>query len=301
MGARQRERLWPVFNATRESLKARGLMTRPALLSELAALYRARADKPFSHVVVDEAQDLGVPELRFLASIAPNSPEAMYFAGDLGQRIFQPPISWRALGIDVRGRSTTLQVNYRTSRQIRQAADRLLPPVVRDVDGREEDRRGTTSVFEGPEPATAKLPDIAAEVRFGGNFIRTAVADGIQPAEVAVFVRTRAQLDRARATIVDAGFRAVESLDEADANTITMGAMHLAKGLEFRAVLVMACDAELLPLAERIAMASDEADLDEVYETERQLLYVACTRARDRLAIAGVRPTTEYLDDFGPN
>jgi superfamily I DNA/RNA helicase len=61
--------------------------------------------------------------------------------------------------------------------------------------------------------------------------------------------------------------------------------MHLAKGLEFRAVAVIACDDEVLPLQERIEAVSDDADLEEVYSTERHLLYVACTRARDQLLV----------------
>ena len=74
--------------------------------------------------------------------------------------------------------------------------------------------------------------------------------------------------------------------------------MHLAKGLEFRAVLVMACDDEVLPLQERIETVADDSDLEEVYNTERNLLYVACTRARDRLMVSGVSPASEFLDDL---
>jgi len=73
--------------------------------------------------------------------------------------------------------------------------------------------------------------------------------------------------------------------------------MHLAKGLEFRAVAVMACDDEVLPLQDRIENVGEDGDLQEVYDTERQLLYVACTRARDRLSISGVEPASEFLDD----
>jgi hypothetical protein len=90
-----------------------------------------------------------IRKLRLLAAIAPREPNALFFAGDLGQRIFQQPFSWTALGVDVRGRSQTLKVNYRTSHQIRQTADRLLPNVVRDVDGREEERFGTVSSSMG--------------------------------------------------------------------------------------------------------------------------------------------------------
>nr|WP_254066652.1 AAA family ATPase [Acidisoma sp. S159] len=63
------------------------------MFSRATAYYAARADKPFDHVVVDEAQDLGVPELRLLAAIAPTGPDALFFAGDGGQRISQQPFS----------------------------------------------------------------------------------------------------------------------------------------------------------------------------------------------------------------
>ena len=75
--------------------------------------------------------------------------------------------------------------------------------------------------------------------------------------------------------------------------------MHLAKGLEFRAVVVMACDDEVIPSQERIETIADEADLEDVYNTERHLLYVACTRARDRLLVCGVEPGSEFLEDLG--
>jgi superfamily I DNA/RNA helicase len=74
--------------------------------------------------------------------------------------------------------------------------------------------------------------------------------------------------------------------------------MHLAKGLEFRAVAVMACDDEVIPLQERIETVADEADLEDVYNTERHLLYVACTRARDHLLVTSTAPSSEFLDDL---
>jgi superfamily I DNA/RNA helicase len=74
--------------------------------------------------------------------------------------------------------------------------------------------------------------------------------------------------------------------------------MHVAKGLKFRAVAVMACDDDVIPLQERIESVSDESDLEEVYQTERHLLYVACTRARDYLLVSGVKPGSEFLEDM---
>ena len=85
---------------------------------------------------------------------------------------------------------------------------------------------------------------------------------------------------------------------ETASGKISIGTMHLAKGLEFRAVAVMACDDEIIPLQERIETVADDADLEDVYNTERQLLYVACTRARDQLLVTGVAPASEFLDDL---
>ena len=123
----------------------------------------ARRHKPFDHVIIDEAQDLAPAELRFFAALAPAKPDGLFLSGDIGQRIFQHPYSWASLGVDVRGRSHTLKVCYRTSQQIRRAADRLLPTVLRDSDGLEDERRGIISVFDGPPPEVKSFATIAAE------------------------------------------------------------------------------------------------------------------------------------------
>jgi hypothetical protein len=111
---------------------------------------------PFLNVhkirVVDEAQDLTVAHLRFFSALGGNRPNSLFFAGDLGQRIFQQPFSWLELGVDIRGRSENLNVKYRTSHQIRTQADRLLAAEVSDLDGNLQDRSSTVSIFNGPVP-----------------------------------------------------------------------------------------------------------------------------------------------------
>ncbi len=300
MSAGQRERLWPVFAAARASLARRGLLTWPQIFGEATACYATRAVKPFDHVVVDEAQDLGVPELRLLAAIAPSGPDALFFAGDAGQRIFQQPFSWSALGVDVRGRASTLTVNYRTSHQIRGMADKLLPKAVQDVDGVTDQRSRTVSLFEGPVPEFGRFASAEAEVTGVADWLRAALAGGTAPSEIGVFVRSWAELGRARDAILAAGAQTIElsEHDEATAGRIAAGTMHLAKGLEFKAVVVMACDDDIIPLRARLEAVADEVELDEVYETERHLLYVAYTRARDRLYVTGVSPASGFLNDM---
>jgi len=301
LGAKQREKLWPVFVRARQNLESQGILTWPAIFGKVTAYYEDRGAKPFTHAIVDEAQDLGVPELRMLAAITPDTPDALFFAGDLGQRIFQEPFSWLALGVDIRGRSKTLKVNYRTSHQIRQAADRLLPKLVQDVDGIEQDRRGTVSVFNGPEPEIMTFESTDTEIAGVASWIRNTIADGVAPAEIGVFVRSKRELARARAAVRAAGHVQLELSErlEQPEGRIAIGTMHLAKGLEYKGIVVMACDDDVLPLQERVETVADEAELDEVYETERQLFYVACTRARDRLLVSGVKPGSEFLEDLG--
>src|ERR1700720_4183905 len=124
---------------------------------------------------------------------------------------------------------------------------------------------------------------------------------GVMPHEFGLFVRSMNQLDRAQAAAKKAGlpFKVLDENVETTSGHVSIGTMHLAKGLEFRAVAVMACDNEIIPLQERIETVGDDADLQEVYDTERHLLYVACTRARDHLLVTGVAPVSEFLDDFG--
>lgn len=300
LGVKQRERLWPVFVRARALLEAQGLLSWPMIFSRVADYFAARTAKPFTHAVVDEAQDLSAPELRMIAAITAPGPDTLFFAGDLGQRIFQEPFSWSAAGVDIRGRSRTLKVNYRTSHQIRQAADRLLPKFVRDVDGVEQDRRGTVSVFNGPEPELRTFENQAVEIAGVAAWINALVEAGTAPAEIGVFVRSKNELQRARAAVKAAGHVQLELSErlEEPAGRIAIGTMHLAKGLEYKAIAVMACDDSILPLQERMESVADAAELDEVFDTERQLFYVACTRAREALLLTGVKPVSEFFADF---
>lgn len=296
----QRAIAWSIFEKVKAALKARQLITRSQMFSELAAFFSTHVSRPFEFIVVDEAQDVSIAQLRFLAALGKDSPNGLFFAGDLGQRIFQQPFSWKALGVDVRGRATTLRINYRTSHQIRMKADRLLGPEMADVDGIAEDRKSTISVFNGPPPTIQTFDSIDAESRGVSDWLVARVQEGLQPHEVAIFVRSGAELQRARAAAELAAipFKVLDDRVETVHGKASIATMHLAKGLEFRAVAVMACDDEIIPLQQRIETVADDSDLEEVYNTERQLLYVACTRARDHLLVTSVAPASEFLDDF---
>ena len=296
----QRVILWSMFERVRSGLKDRGMLTQAAVFTALASALSKSKNPPFEFAVVDEAQDLSISHLRFFAALGAGRPNALFFAGDLGQRIFQQPFSWKALGVDIRGRSRTLRVNYRTSHQIRMQADRLLGPEVSDADGNIDDRRDTVSVFNGPPPLIQVLKNEKEEIKTVSAWLSEHLKTGVAPHEFGVFVRSEAELPRARAVLEKAGipFKVLDEHVETTSGYASISTMHLAKGLEFRAVAVMACDDEILPLQERIETVGDDADLQEVYDTERHLFYVACTRARDFLLVTSVEPASEFLDDL---
>jgi hypothetical protein len=293
LGPVQREAAWQVFTFVQKRLAARNVTTWSQLYARLADWLLERGGRiPFSHVVVDEAQDLSVAQARFLAALGRQDKEAIFFTGDQGQRIFHLPFSWISLGIDIRGRGHSLKVNYRTSHQIRSTADRLLPGAIVDVDGVEEGRRGTVSVFDGPEPEIVLVDDAEVEIERVACYLNKCLTEGMGATDLAILVRSQRQFGRARAAAEAAG------MDYEGPDAITIAAMHDAKGLEFRGVAVMACDDDVIPDGERIAAIGDMAEMEAVYESERHLLYVACTRPRDRLMVSGIKPGSEFLEDF---
>ncbi|MCB9475328.1 MAG: UvrD-helicase domain-containing protein [Deltaproteobacteria bacterium] len=297
----QRVTLWEIFGKVHEKLDSAKLVTKAAMYNRLAQKLWEAKYPPFEYVVVDEAQDIDISQLRFLAAVGGDRPNALFFAGDLGQQIFQQPFSWKSAGVEIRGRSRTLRVNYRTSHQIRQQADRLLDPEIADVDGNVEKRTGTVSVFNGPAPEIRVCESEKDEIEVVSAWLKDRAQDGLAAHEMGIFVRSAAQLGRAQEAIraAEIPFKILDENLETTTGFASVGTMHFAKGLEFRAVVVMGCDEEVVPLQERIETVTDESDLKVVYESERHLLYVACTRARDRLLVTSSGEPSEFLDDMG--
>src|SRR5205807_10274548 len=177
----QRATVWAILDAVRVRLRTEGLITRAGMFTRLAGQLNSRKHPPFDFIVVDEAQDVSVAQLRFLAALGGDRPNSLFFAGDLGQRIFQQPFSWKSLGVDIRGRARTLHINYRTSHQIRTQADRLLGPELADVDGITEERLGTISVFNGPAPEIRILKGPDEETQAVSKWLRDRINESVVP------------------------------------------------------------------------------------------------------------------------
>lgn len=292
--------MWSILVRCREEIAQSGLITEAGIMAALTTHFEEEGKPPFDFAVVDEAQDINPSQLRFLAALCGETADGLFFTGDLGQRIFQEPFSWRSLGVDVSRHNYALKINYRTTHQIRKQADKLLPPEVSDVDGLSEDRGGTVSVFNGPHPDVKTFGAKEDEIGGVATWLAELTKGDIEPHEIAIFVRSDADLERAVAAVKQAGllFKILSEHVEPTFGHVSIGTMHMAKGLEFRAVAIVACDDEIVPSQQRIETVAEDSDLEEVYNTERHLLYVACTRARDHLLVTAAENPSEFLDDL---
>jgi mRNA-degrading endonuclease RelE of RelBE toxin-antitoxin system len=296
LGLKRRHALWNVFGAVLERMDEQGQWTWNSLMAQTTALLETQGC-PYRHVVVDEAQDFGPAELRLIRALAPRGDNDIFFCGDEGQRIYRPRFSWSALGLDVRGRSHCLKVNYRTTAQIRRQADRLLPKSLRDSDD-EALERGAVSHLTGPEPHLNGYATIEQEINALALWLEQCRRDGIPFHQVAVFARGEPLLQERVLPAIDkvGGTPAnLETDKPARDGEINVGTMHRAKGLEFRAVAVVGCDAKNIPSPFGLTKLTDPDDRKTYLEQERNLLYVASTRARERLLISWVGEPAELL------
>lgn len=294
----QRGEVWSLLEQISARVSAAGIRTTAQRYGAISAQLRERPAR-YAAVIVDEAQDVTPYHLQFLAALMHDRLGGLFFAGDTGQQIFQMPFSWSAAGVNIRGRASLLKVNYRTSHQIRRLADSLLADEIMDVDGNPESRRATHSVFSGPPPVVHVAGTVIAEAEYVGAWVRQRIQHGIAAKEIAIIVRSAAMYERAKAALEYAGVTAavLDARLVVPPQAVAVVTMHLAKGLEFRSVVVMACDDDVIPDISRFE-SDDPAELNAVNDSERQLLYVAMTRARDELLLTAARRASEFLVDL---
>ena len=298
LGVPSRKALWKLFDAVFAELSGRDRYDWTGLAHRATEVLESGTTRsPFSAVIVDEVQDLRPAELRFLRATCSKTPGNLMLCGDAGQRIYPGGFSLSSLGIEVRGRSTVLRINYRTTEQIRRVADGLLAGDADDMDGGRERRDGTRSLLRGPQPLLAGHDTEGEELEAAVAHIQGLISSGLSPGAIAVFGPTRNVLDRVQDALSAAGRPSARLSDDAplSVDQVQLGTMHRAKGLEFKAVLVVGCGAGSLPAPWLLRKQRDPADRDAVVEQQRRLLYVAMTRARDELRVSWTGAPSQFL------
>ncbi len=292
----ERERIWDrVIVPLDETLKAEDIRDWPDICNWARDLLaQGLVASPFDAVIVDETQDLGPQELRFLAALAGDGPDCLTLVGDAGQRIYPNRITLRELGIDVRGRTRVLTLNYRTTAEIYRFAEAILGNDIDDLDGGKERRKATYSLMHGPEPEMREFATSMAQYAFVAECIAERCANGSAPGTIAVLARSRNILTAIETALDEIGVPArLLTRDHAlvvDSH-VTLATIHRAKGLEFPRVFLIGASDDAI-----IRHLPDDAEEQELtLEQERNVLYVAATRARDELVVTWVGRPNRFL------
>jgi superfamily I DNA/RNA helicase len=284
-------------------LKARGSVTHLQMCAEAARLLVA-AEARYDHVVIDEAQDLHPAQWRVLRAAVEPGPDDLFITGDPHQRIYDSRVSLGSLGISVKGRTSRLRINYRSTEEILAWSTGILGPApVEDLGGEGNDSLvGYRSLLHGRRPHVNGYGSEQAEVAALVERVQDWIAQGIRPAEIGVCTRFNVLLDKCHDKLVGAGVAAVRVKDNLgpDTDGVRLATMHAMKGLEFRAVAVLGVTATAVPFAREITPAGvDGLQHETDLLRERCLLFVACTRAREALSVSWSGTASRFLPVHG--
>jgi superfamily I DNA/RNA helicase len=299
----KRRALWAVFQAY-SARKVDEDLAEPddAYREAMAILERDGANLPYTSVVVDEAQDMGEPALRLVRAIVPKASRgdrnSLFIVGDAHQRIYDRKSTMAACGIDVRGRSKRLRLNYRTTELIRRwAVGALEGLAVDDMDEGIETLAGYRSLVKGTDPTLVGYKSSDAELTSLSAWLKEITVANDKPQSVAVLARTNDALDKIESRLAKDGltlFRLKnDTLDDPARAGIRLATMHRAKGLEFDVVAIAGLSDVNFPPKQALKNAPDDASRRDVGERERSLLHVAATRPRSVLRVSwhGTKPT----------
>lgn len=275
---KKRDAIWPVFEEYRAQLASRKLKEVDDAYRDAAALLAKGASaSSYSAIVADETQDFGPQALRLLRAMIPAGANDLFFVGDGHQRIYtRNRAAMSRCGIEIRGRSRKLYLNYRTTEEIRRRAVSLLEGCeIDDLDEGQDENRRYKSLSHGVPPVVVTEPTLDAAIARALGVVSEWAAAGPSPTTTCVVAPTRAIRDNAEKTFHGKGMSTyvveANKKDTSDVSAVRFSTMHRAKGLEFDQVLVLAPDRFLGPTAET-------AD-------ERRLLYVALSRAKRAAAL----------------
>ena len=282
-----RARVWAALEHLLSDLERRNVVTYLQIADAAADILTARTSRPFAHVIVDEAQDLHPAQWRLLRQAVAAGPNDLFIAGDAHQRIYDHRVSLLSLGIDTRGRSRRLKINYRTSQQILGWALAILTGQrVDDLDGDTESKVGYRSALDGPVPTIQRFATPAEEAEFVAAQAQEWIEEGVAHSAIGIAARRRRDLRAVQDALDEADIRWTEIGASSKKSGVQVGTMHSCKGLEFARLAVIAANNDNLPLPVAVTPATEDRiqhDLDVL--RERCLLYVACTRARDELVV----------------
>ena len=297
-----RMQIWPVFDALRTEFRQRGLWE-PEEAKQAATdlLKEAGQGARYTSIVVDEAQDLDVASFTLLRALV-GEPHAndLFIVGDPHQRIYGKPVVLSRCGIEIRGRSRKLRINYRTTEETRAWATAVLHGLdFDDLDGGSDSTTDYRSLLHGDAPLIKGFEDPAEEQRFLAETLRQLQQEQGSLSATCVTARTNSGVEKLNAALQQAGFNTrVINKDESDDPSdpaLRLATMHRVKGLEFDQMFLPGLDQAQMPYRFELDQRPDQVSRELFEQQERSLLHVAATRAKKRVVVTYSGKPSSFL------
>ena len=292
---RKRAALWDIFADYRARAVSEGLAEPDDAYREAIEILSSEAPNlPYAAVIVDEAQDMGEQAFRLIRAIVPESPKgdsnSLFIVGDAHQRIYGRRASMAGCGINVRGRSKRLRLNYRTTQEIRSWAVSVLEGVsVDDLDAGSDTLKGYVSLLHGVSPDLVGCTSEIEELKGVSTWVRSLPSESVRLSDIGILCARRADVDRVSAALLSDGIETVvlqAGADDRSVPGVRITTMHRAKGLEFFAVAIPFLSESAFPPPGALKSAVDAADREDIVTQYRSLLHVAATRAKKALRVS---------------
>lgn len=293
-----KDKLWPVFEEYRALLKEQGIMEPEDMYAAVAGLIEEepRLAAMYEHVIVDEAQDFGNAAYKLIAKIVAHRDtevNGLYITGDAHQRIYGRKVVLSRCGINVRGRSRRLRINYRTTEETRKWAVAVLDNcTVDDLDNGTDSNAGYRSLTKGVPPQVRTFSDTAGEVTAIAQAVKDLQDKGVEPSAICIAARNKSKIDEYKRELKKHGVESdiIESNKRArDSKFCRLATFHRVKGLEFDYMILAGMDDQ--------TWSKDMQDEDSLLRA-RCLVHVAATRARVELLVTASPALAGFLGNL---
>jgi superfamily I DNA/RNA helicase/mRNA-degrading endonuclease RelE of RelBE toxin-antitoxin system len=298
---RKRMQVWSVFEEYIALMKERQIRDADTAMYECRLILEKNLQEaPYSAIIVDEGQDFSSNAYRLLRTMAgAEHPNDIFIVGDAHQRIYKKKAILSKCGMNVRGRSSRLRVNYRTTEEIRKYAFAFLKDISFDnLDDEYEGEERCQSLTHGDYPVIQNFKSAAEEHAFIVSEIKRLTDDGISLKDICLVARTHSLLDDYIKAFRNAGIRTYEikrtKPDDRNFEGVRIATMHRVKGLEFQYMFIAAANNRVIPLATAIDDTDDVSKQSSLI-SEKCLLYVALTRAQKAAYITSYGTPSEFL------
>jgi hypothetical protein len=295
---KQRMEVWSVVQVYQQRKKEEHFLDRAEVFNKLALFFSSQKVKPFSHVIVDEVQDFSNIELRFIRSLVEENDNDLFMVGDPYQRIYQRKINFSAAGINIRGtRSKRLRINYRTTEEIKRLAISIVKGYSYDnFEGESEKLDGYLSLIHGVKPSYHLFSTKAEEVSFILKSIKEDISAGLVHGEITIAARLKDSLREIKSTIHQNSFPYFDVTSQSGKlDGIQLSTFHSLKGLESKVVYLMDVNYRTAPFLPHSFAELESIQKEEHLLSERALLYVAVTRAIQKVVITGTGTKSELI------